>query len=100
MGVDSQDCFKVGELIGIKTFINEFVAYLDLSIYINNVKNITWYEGLTNSTNLTFWGADSNNLTGKWEHRNGDIFLYDLNVTLEKGILTVSPPNDRLGLLY
>ncbi|KAL5006943.1 hypothetical protein ScPMuIL_015749 [Solemya velum] len=88
LGVDYDDCGKVGELIGVKTFINEFVAYTDLSVYINNVKNITWYEGLGNGTNLTFWGADSNNLTGKWEIIDGDVYLRDLNVTLERGIMS------------
>ncbi len=31
MGVPSEDCLKVGSLIGSKTVINEFVAYLDLT---------------------------------------------------------------------
>ncbi|KAL5007459.1 hypothetical protein ScPMuIL_016265 [Solemya velum] len=88
LGVDYDDCGKVGELIGVKTFINEFVAYTDLSVYINNVKNITWYEGLGNGTDLTFWGADSNNLTGEWEIIDGDVYLRDLNVTLERGIMS------------
>ncbi|XP_041644088.1 solute carrier family 28 member 3-like isoform X2 [Cheilinus undulatus] len=49
MGVSWEDCFIVAELIGIKTFINEFVAYQKLSVlikrrkaggpeYVNNVK--------------------------------------------------------------
>ncbi|KAL5007825.1 hypothetical protein ScPMuIL_016631 [Solemya velum] len=88
LGVDYDDCGKVGELIGVKTFINEFVAYTDLSVYINNAKNITWYEGLGNSTDLTFWGADSNNLTSEWEIIDGDVYLRDLNVTLERGIMS------------
>ncbi|XP_077992104.1 solute carrier family 28 member 3-like [Glandiceps talaboti] len=36
MGVDSEDCSNVAELIGIKTFLNEFVAYRQLADYINN----------------------------------------------------------------
>ncbi|KAL5006942.1 hypothetical protein ScPMuIL_015748 [Solemya velum] len=87
MGVDRQDCFKVGELIGIKTFINEFVAYTDLSVYIDNVKNITWYKGLRNSTNLTR-GFESQMHAGKLEIQDDSVFLYDLNITLEKGIMT------------
>jgi len=51
MGVTSADCRKVAELIGTKTFINEFVAYLDLSQLIGNraslerhvANNGTWY---------------------------------------------------------
>jgi concentrative nucleoside transporter, CNT family len=31
MGVPAQDCFTVGKLIGIKTVVNEFVAYLNLA---------------------------------------------------------------------
>jgi nucleoside permease NupC len=42
MGVDDGDRLKVGELIGTKTFLNEFYAYTELSIYIKN--NITLTE--------------------------------------------------------
>lgn len=31
MGVPWDDCLKVGSLLGVKTVVNEFVAYLDLS---------------------------------------------------------------------
>jgi pyrimidine nucleoside transport protein len=54
MGVHQADCRVVGELIGIKTFINEFVAYEALSVYIDNEKNFTWYKGLAeNGTSHT-----------------------------------------------
>ena len=36
MGTDWEDCQIVAELIGTKTFINEFVAYEKLSEYIEN----------------------------------------------------------------
>ncbi len=36
MGVEWDDCGKVAELLGIKTFINEFVAYERLSELISN----------------------------------------------------------------
>ncbi len=36
MGVDWEDSGIVGELLGIKTFANEFIAYADLSKYIKN----------------------------------------------------------------
>ena len=36
MGTDWEDCQIVAELIGTKTFINEFVAYERLSEYIDN----------------------------------------------------------------
>lgn len=49
MGVSWEDSFVVAELVGTKTFLNEFVAYQKLSVlikkrkaggpeYINNVK--------------------------------------------------------------
>ncbi|XP_060077928.1 solute carrier family 28 member 3-like [Ylistrum balloti] len=34
MGVDWNDASVVGELIGVKTFLNEFIAYSELSTYI------------------------------------------------------------------
>ena len=36
MGVDWDDCGIVGELLGTKTFANEFIAYADLSAIIKN----------------------------------------------------------------
>ena len=36
MGVSWEDSFIVGELIGIKTFLNEFVSYERLSVLIKN----------------------------------------------------------------
>ncbi|OWF39347.1 solute carrier family 28 member 3-like [Mizuhopecten yessoensis] len=36
MGVDWNDAGVVGELIGVKTFLNEFIAYSELATYIKN----------------------------------------------------------------
>lgn len=36
MGVPWKDAGVVGELIGIKTFLNEFVAYKELAKFIEN----------------------------------------------------------------
>ena len=36
MGVEWDDAFEVGKLLGIKTFLNEFVAYQDLAKLISN----------------------------------------------------------------
>ena len=36
MGVEWADCRLVAELIGIKTFVNEFVAYDKLATFIDN----------------------------------------------------------------
>jgi len=51
MGAHVADCRKVAEMIGTKTFLNEFVAYLQLSQLIDNretlqrhvTDNGTWY---------------------------------------------------------
>ncbi|KAJ8032415.1 Solute carrier family 28 member 3 [Holothuria leucospilota] len=39
MGVDPQDCREVARLVGIKTFVNEFFAYEELSTLISNRVN-------------------------------------------------------------
>ena len=41
MGIPWEDCTIVGELIGIKTVLNEFVAFTDLSTYKENRLNGT-----------------------------------------------------------
>ena len=38
MGVDWKDAGLVGELIGVKTFLNEFIAYDALNKYMENKK--------------------------------------------------------------
>ena len=43
MGVDSGDRLKMGELIGTKTFLNEFYAYTELSVYIKNRETLNAY---------------------------------------------------------
>lgn len=88
MGVDTGDCPRVAELVGIKTFINEFVAYTELSVYIDNAKNLSWYEGLAhgNNSNVT-----SGVFNATWRYVNGDIVYDDLNITLVGGVLSVSP---------
>ncbi|VDI31973.1 pyrimidine nucleoside transport protein [Mytilus galloprovincialis] len=76
MGVETVDCGRVAELIGIKTFINEFVAYTALSKYISNRNNLTWYEGM----NFTDYNAT-------WHYQDKDIVYDHMNITLDKGIL-------------
>lgn len=85
MGVDTKDCPKVAELVGIKTFINEFVAYTALSTYIKNAENLTWYEGLANSNNTN---VTSGVVNATWRFVNGDIVYDDLNITLVGGVLS------------
>ena len=76
MGVNVADCRKVAELIGTKTFLNEFVAYLQLSQLIGNreilarhvTDNGTWY-----------WSGDDVILT--WSNGNDTV--------LKNGVITV-----------
>ena len=42
MGADWEDCFTVGRLFGVKTFLNEFVAYEQMSPYIERRLNGTF----------------------------------------------------------
>ncbi|XP_028414880.1 solute carrier family 28 member 3-like isoform X1 [Dendronephthya gigantea] len=41
MGVQWSDCTKVAELIGVKTFLNEFLAFGQLSVLIKNRKSMS-----------------------------------------------------------
>ncbi|XP_061179840.1 solute carrier family 28 member 3-like [Saccostrea echinata] len=75
MGTDISDCRRVAELIGIKTFTNEFVAYSELSHLIANKKIFTGYKA--------FWNTSS-----AWFYRGDDIFLPHVNQTLIKGIIS------------
>lgn len=72
MGVDANDCRKVAELIGFKTFINEFVAYTNLATLIENKEVFNAYPN------------------DNWYMINDDIFLPDTNTTLVGGFISVS----------
>ena len=79
MGADPQDCRPVGMLLGYKTFINEFFAYLEMSQYIQNKDTL---RDLTSQNNTWWWHPDERDIictssTSKL-------------VRLEEGILTVS----------
>lgn len=77
MGVDLQNCRKVAELVGIKTILNEFVAYARLGELLHNKKLYT--EHLASN--------------GSWHYAGDDIILYHNSTsssTLTGGILTVS----------
>ena len=70
MGVAQDDCRQVAELIGVKTFINEFVAYTQLSVIIENSKTFESYNG-------------------SYVYILDDIYLQDANVTLVGGVMEV-----------
>ncbi|CAD5117444.1 DgyrCDS6212 [Dimorphilus gyrociliatus] len=74
MGVKPEDSRVVASLIGTKTFINEFVAYQEMTPYI---KNLNTYNNLTSQFNTTM------------EKNGKDIILYFQggNATLPGGLL-------------
>ena len=76
MGTDTGDCGKVAELLGIKTFLNEFVAYIHLKDLIANRHTLTNYTEFYNSTS--------------WHWEKEDMILDMTGETLKGGILSVS----------
>ena len=75
MGTDTADCRKVAELIGIKTFTNEFIAYGQLKVLIENRKALNNYTSF-------FSGAN-------WHWENDDILLDATGQILKGGVLSV-----------
>ena len=76
MGTDTADCRKVAELIGVKTFTNEFIAYGQLKDLINNRKT---FENYTTFFNTTQW---------HWE--KDDVVLDLTKQVLKGGYLSVN----------
>ena len=74
MGIESGDCGKVAELIGVKVFLGEFLAYVQLGTWISNTR---MYEEHV-AANLTVQYMDNN------------ILLVETNTTLVEGIIAVS----------
>ena len=82
MGVAPDDCRIVGRLVGMKTFINEFLAYEDLGkVRANRIE----YERLMATNGGTY------NITSlKWDIDGSSNYrLLGTNVTLEGGIISV-----------
>lgn len=77
MGVDTQDCRRVAQLIGYKTFTNEFVAYIEMGKLLDNGKVYSNYTA-------TF-GPDA-----PIEHNGLDVTLTQWGTVLIGGFLTVS----------
>lgn len=46
MGVQPKDCQAVAQLLGTKMFVNEFVAYMELSVFIKARMGAKGYEGM------------------------------------------------------
>lgn len=76
MGVSFSDCRQVAQLIGIKTFINEFVAYTALSKFIENRSAYDNYTSYYSEANVTYQGDD--------------VILTQTNQTLTGGYISVS----------
>uniref|UniRef100_A0A2C9JNV4 Sodium/nucleoside cotransporter n=1 Tax=Biomphalaria glabrata TaxID=6526 RepID=A0A2C9JNV4_BIOGL len=83
MGVDQDDCKIVAELIGTKIFLNEFVAYVDLSKFIKN--QITFDDYISNYTSL--FNTTAENLTDAWYWVGDNIYLNYTGTTLERGLI-------------
>ncbi|KAK3594924.1 hypothetical protein CHS0354_009308 [Potamilus streckersoni] len=77
MGTAPEDCRKVAELIGIKIFTNEFIAYEVLKDLISNRHKLENYTGIFNGT-------------GPWSWQGDDIVLDITNETLTGGVISVS----------
>ncbi|KAJ8320515.1 hypothetical protein KUTeg_002102 [Tegillarca granosa] len=63
MGTEIPDCRKVAELVGIKTFTNEFIAYDALSTLIHNKERFLNYTSQYNDTEAWKWDGDNMILT-------------------------------------
>ena len=79
MGVEPADCRQLGTLIGLKTFLNEFVAYDHLGKLIKNTEAFTKHVSLNGSFGFT----------------GDDVILFDYNgtttdLTLLNGVFTVA----------
>ena len=75
MGTETADCRKVAELIGVKTFTNEFIAYTQLKDLIANRLTLDNYTVFFNTTE---W---------RWEKEN--IILDITGEVLKGGVLSV-----------
>ena len=75
MGTETSDCRKVAELIGVKTFTNEFIAYGQLKVLIENRQTLNNYTTFFNTTN--------------WHWEKDDIILDITKQTLVGGIISV-----------
>ncbi|XP_060066975.1 solute carrier family 28 member 3-like [Ylistrum balloti] len=75
MGTDVSDCRKVAELIGIKTFTNEFIAYQKLAGIISNGNSLANYTAFYNDTAHWYWD-------------NGNVILNSTGQELVGGIIS------------
>jgi len=55
IGIKAADCRKVAELIGMKTFLTEFIAYQQLSVLTSNRENL---ESHVTQNGTWYWSGD------------------------------------------
>lgn len=75
MGAAKDDCLQVAELLGLKTFLNEMIAYQKLSQFISNREIFENYTSYFNS-------SDS------WTYIENDIYLNHTQERLFGGFMT------------
>ncbi|RUT01839.1 nucleoside permease [Dulcicalothrix desertica PCC 7102] len=78
MGVPLSDCMQVGALLGKKTILNEFIAFLDLKTVIENKQIsergiIIATYALCNFANIGSIGITIGGITGMAPHRQHDL---------------------------
>ncbi|OWF42578.1 solute carrier family 28 member 3-like [Mizuhopecten yessoensis] len=75
MGTDVADCRKIAELIGVKTFTNEFIAYQKLAVVISNGDALANYTSFFNNTAHWYWN-------------NGNVILNNTRQELVGGVIS------------
>ncbi|VDN12896.1 unnamed protein product [Dibothriocephalus latus] len=73
MGVPSEDCLKVAELIGVKSMLNEFVAFTRLGIIIKDSAIYREFQGNSTFTYLPNGGI-------MFDFRNGTTHLMEYGI--------------------
>jgi pyrimidine nucleoside transport protein len=84
MGVDVDDCRKVAQLIGTKTFLNEFVAYQELGGLIDNRKS---FDNHVANNGTWFWSGDDVILTSLLGGADNGTTVLDNGVISDRSVL-------------
>lgn len=95
MGIEPADCAKAGELLGTKTVVNEFVAYLDLSsilqtnpdLITDRTKIIVTYA-LCGFANFSSIAIQIGGIAGLAPERRGDLARLGLKAMIGGSIAT------------
>ena len=87
MGVVPDDCRIVARMVGVKTFINEFLAYEDLGRVKRN--RIEFEQMFFNGT---LFGPDGNMTTWHFDG-SSNLVLEGTGVVLQGGVISVREAN-------